>query len=516
MQINPADKHIGYWRFTIGSWLYAWWEALVLAVVALAAIALATSNLALYPAISGWDEGMYLQFADNLVRYGEYATRNGQVFERLQPVGGTGPTLIAPVALALWLSSQSLAAARLVIVAYLLCTLAGGYLLARRLSGQAAGIAGIPLFLIAGYGIYDTLWMGRQVLAELPGFAFLLLGLWAWIRSWRGTLRWLITSGALVGLAVITKNQLIWVLGPSFVVFGLIDWVYYRQLRWTHSLMPLAGVVAGYGAWVLLSLWIVGPEDRLRYLDTQRALTAATFLHVGPQRWIENARLLYTSGQATIAVLSIGYGLYRARTRSLIGVERLVLPLFASAALASFLIMSLPWARYLYPALALAALCSALLVGDLVVWVRNHGPRGDLWVAGALVLAVGVLSGTRIVQNVQRIATADDQSAARFSEIVDLQVPAGARVMNWEWELEFYTQRPMIHPPHRLFAALIDQTYNLRGDPVLDQPRIPADIDYLIVGPFADQTQVFATELAARRHQLVGSEGPYRLYLLDR
>ena len=40
------------------------------------------TNLATYPTISGWDEGMYLQFAHNLAYYGQYATRNGDVFER--------------------------------------------------------------------------------------------------------------------------------------------------------------------------------------------------------------------------------------------------------------------------------------------------------------------------------------------------------------------------------------------------------------------------------------------------
>ena len=49
---------------------------------------------------------------------------------------------------------------------------------------------------------------------------------------------------------------------------------------------------------------------------------------------------------------------------------------------------------------------------------------------------------------------------------------------------------------------------------ILEDPRIPAEIDYLIVGPFATQTQVFVSALAQRNHRLLVSEGSYQLFQL--
>jgi 4-amino-4-deoxy-L-arabinose transferase-like glycosyltransferase len=462
---------------------------------------LATANLTSYPTISGWDEGMYLQFAGNLAYRGEYVT-----------IGGSGPTLIVPIALALRLLGNSLGAARLIMVAYLLAALACVYLLVRSIGGRPAAIASIPLFLIAGYTTYDTIWVGRQVLAEVPSLAFALLGLWLWIKSWRSHQKWLIASAFLFALAVVTKNQFLWIFGLGIVLIFLADRIYYRQLRWASGIVPLAGIVLGYGSWFLLSLWIVHPGDRASYLEAQSALTAASFLHVSLQRSLANLELFYHSEQWLPALVSIAYGLFSSRARTQAALQKLLLPLFTSVALLSFLGPSLPWARYLYLTLALASLCTALLIGDLIGWVGRRGKLGGLLTVVAFVLSLSLLSGQRIVGNIQRIVTTNDRSAEQFAALVDQTVPSSANVLNWEWEIEFYSNRSFVHPPYRLFPAMIDQVYNQRYDPLLDQPRIPPQTHYLIIGPFASQTNVFTSALERQHHALLVCEGPYQLY----
>lgn len=491
------------------------WEAGVLVFLTLLAVILSVVNLGDYPTISGWDEGMYLQFASNLIHHGEYATRNGATFERLVPVGGTGPTLIVPVALALWLGNDNLVAARLAIVAYLLITLIGVYLLARRIGGQLAAIASIPLFLTAGYGAYDTFWMGRQVLAEIPAFAFLMFGVWAWFKSWNGRLPWLIASGVLTALAVVTKNQFIWVLGPSFALLALIDLFYYGQLRWGQRLVPLAGIIIGYAAWFLLSLWIVEAANRASYLETQKLLTAATFLHLSPQRWLTNLKFFYKSEQWLITLIAIAYGLFRSRSRTQEGLQHVTLPLLAGVSLLNFIGLSLPWARYLYPALALAALCGTIFIADLIGWAGARWKLTSASTTGLLVLIILILTGSNLGQMVQRINAAPDVSTQRFAVQVDQLVPAQANILNWEWEIEFYSQHSFIHPPFRLFPALLDQIYNQRHSAILEEPRIPLEANYLVVGPFTSQIHVFDAALMQRNHRLLISEGMYQLYQLD-
>jgi 4-amino-4-deoxy-L-arabinose transferase-like glycosyltransferase len=510
---NPAQEPVYYRPSGWLEWLRGHLE-LALVVLAVPVVAfLALANLAGYPTISGWDEGIFLQFADNLAHQGELAARNGDNFERSSC--SVGPTVMAPVAGAMWISSNSLIAARLVTAVYLLLALVGVYLLVRSIGGWPTAVAAVFLFLTAGYATYDTLWMGRQVLGEVPAFSFLFFGLWAWLKSLHGNSRWLIVGSLLISLAVVTKSQLILILGPSFVLLGLVDRVYYRQLRWVHSIIPIVAIVLGYVVWwSLLSTWIVSPELRASYLEGQSAIVAVTFLHVGPYRWLGNLRFLYGSEQWPIVLVAIAGGLLYSRRRTLGDLRRLALPLFASVALLGFLCLGLPWARYLYPTQVLVALASALFVGDLVRWAQARWKLASVPAAALLALAIAILSGPRLVQDVQRVVTTHDTSAERFAALVDQVTPPGSIVLNWEWEVEFYSQRSFLHPPSQLHRALIDYFYNQRYSPILDDPRFPAEADYLITGPYAVETQMFTAALAQQRPHLLVSEGPYRLYQL--
>jgi len=474
----------------------------------------AVVNLAGYPTISGWDESIFLQFASNLAHYGEYATCSGGTFERMMPLCSVGPTVIAPVGLALLLSNNSLTAARAVPVAYLFIAVVGLYLLMRHLGGWVSAVASILLFLTAGYRVYDTLWLGRQVLGEVPALAFGFLGIWAWLKSWHGNSGWLIASAFLIALAVITKNQLIWLFGPGFVLIALIDRLYHHQLRLAQAFVPLAGTILGYGVSLLFALWIVGPSARASYLEAVNAAASVTFVHTGQHRWLENI-MFYGRLQWLIALATIGYGFYRSRVRSSEGLYRLVLPLFASMALLGFVGLSLPWPRNPHSTLAFVALCNALLIRDLACWAGTRWKPTGLWTAATLTLAVAVLAGPRLVQNMQRITTTSDFSVERFAVLVDQQVPVDSNILNWEWEVEFYSRHSFVHPPYQLSQALWDQMFNQGHEAILNQSRIPPEIKYLIVGPFNDRTQVFTSALEQRRYRLLGNEGPYYLYQLD-
>jgi 4-amino-4-deoxy-L-arabinose transferase-like glycosyltransferase len=470
---------------------------------------LSLANLATYPTISGWDEGTYLQFGSNLARYGEYGTCNGDTFERLIPAGGTGPTLIVPVALALQLSSHSLVAARLVVVIYFLIAVVGVYVLMRQIGGWPAAGVGVLLFIVAGDSTYDMLWASRQVLAEAPAFAFLMFGLWTWIKSWHGNRTWLIASGILIALAVITKNQLLWVIGPGFALTIIIDRLYFHQLNWAHSLVPLGGAILGYGVWYVVALWIVGPTAQTSYLEALSALAAATYLHGNVGRWFYNLQEFFEHPQSWVAMVAIVYGLYRGRERSAASLARVALPIFASVGVAGFILQAIAFPRYELLPLAFALLSCALLIDDLAGWAARRWRSNVPWRVIVIALLTAALAGPRIVQNVQRILTTNDTSAEQFAIQLDNTVPPDAEVLNWEWEIEFYSRSKFVHPPFRLFPALLD-ALDQRYDPILDQPCIPSGTKYLVVGPFGHP--VFDSTLEQRRHRLLVNEGPYYLY----
>jgi 4-amino-4-deoxy-L-arabinose transferase-like glycosyltransferase len=467
------------------------------------------ANLATYPTISGWDEGAYLQMSRNLVRYGEYATRNGDVFERLTPAGGTGPTLIVPVALALRLGGDNLIAARSVMAIYALIAIVGVYLLMRQIAGWPAAIVSVLLFAVAGDRTYDMLWAFRQVLAEAPAFAFTMFGMWAWVKSWQGSRGWLIASGVLIALAVITKNQFIWLLGPGFALITIIDRLYHRRLRWIHGLVPIGGAIIGYGSWYLVSLWIVGPVARPAYLETLRSLAAATYVHGDPERWFHSVKVFFKNQQSAIAVVAIAYVLYSSRERSSRGLSRLMLSVFAAVGVLGFFTMAIPYLRYLAAPLGFALMCCALLVDDLATWVAKRWRSSLPLRPVVIVLLVALIAGPSIMQHALRILTTNDTSAERFAATLDEMVPTGSEVMNWEWEVEFFSQSKFVHPPNRLFPALLD-ALDERIDPIIYQPRVPTDIEYLVIGPFG--YWVFEAALKQRPNRLLANVGEYYLY----
>jgi hypothetical protein len=488
------------------------WEQLMLLILVPIVGFLSLVNLATYPTISGWDEGIYLQFGNDLAQYGEYGTKNGDTFERLIPAGGTGPTLVVPVALALQLSSNSLVAARSVIAIFFLLAVAGVYVLMRQIGGWPAASIGVLLFIIAGNNTYDMLWASRQVLAEAPAFAFLMFGLWAWLKSWHGNRTSLIASGVLIALAVITKNQLLWIVGPGLTLVIIIDRLYYHQLNWAHGLVPLGGAILGYGLWYLVALWIVGPTAQASYLEALKSIAAATYLHGNFGIWLYNLKVFFKNPQSWVAIVVIVYALYRGRERSSANPARVVLPIFASVGVAGFISQAITFPRYGLVPLAFALLACALLIDDLASWTAQRWRSNVPWRVIVIALLTTMLAGPGIIVNMQRILTTNDSSAAQFAARLDETVPEDSEILNWEWEIEFYSNSKFIHPPFRLFPALLD-ALNHRYDAILDQTRIPSEVKYLVVGPFGHP--VFDPALEQRDHRLLVNIGPYTLYQLD-
>lgn len=473
------------------------------------------ANLSQYPIISGFDEGIYLQFAQNLAQYKQYASLSGGQFCPLDPVGGTGPTLILPVAAVLTVAQGSLEGARLVMALYLLAAIAGVYLVVRWIDGWLSAALSVLLFLTAGYATYDTLWLGRQVLAEVPALAFFLWGLWAWLKSWRGARGWLYLSAALFALAIITKNQLILLAFPGFFLLAIADHFYYRQLSWTHFVFPLGGFLAGYVSWQLVSWLIVGPAAWPAYVQGVNALTRASFMHFGLSQWKDNLRMFFSSSVPwLLSLATILYGLFLGRKKSLVGLAQVVLPLLAVIALASFLGFDLPWARYLYLPLALVALFGGVFISNASQWIGARLKPTGLWTGTIVIVLMIVSVAPRFVDDFRSICTTNDTDASDFAAALDEKVPQGQEVLNWEWEVEFYSHSDFVNPPYRLFSALVDEEYNQRTDSILEQSCIPDDIQYLVVGPFATQIDVFDEEMTTRNPKPLVSVGPYTLYQL--
>ncbi|HMN60610.1 MAG TPA: glycosyltransferase family 39 protein [Anaerolinea sp.] len=489
-------------------------ESILLTILIPVLFFLTCWNLVRYPILSGWDEGIYLQFSENLSRYGIYGSIDGDHFHPLLPVGGTGPTLIGTLALAYQIFGESLLVARVVMAAFLLASVVGFYLLVKEISRWEIAVAGVFFYLFAGYGSFDTLWIGRQVLAEIPSYAFLFFGLWLFIQSLRktGTSR-LIASLVLLGLSVVTKNQFIWVLTPAFGAMMLIDLVILKQKRWLHFAAATLTLIASYAVWHFGTIFLV-KDNYQDYQQAQFALLSATFLRWNVFRWVETIKLFIKSGYGLPILLSIAYTLFSIRKHPEDRLTRGLLLCLDCFGLFSALVLSLPWARYIYTGIVFALPLFVLMVHDHILLVRKTRWLFARYAAFSAVFVMVGFIGVKFIIDTGLILRSGDQHAITFGQQVDQKVPAGELVMNWEWEIEFFSQSTYVHPDYQLFPAMIDQTYNQVDAPILDEPRIPAGVHYVVTGPFAIQTRVFEAELAARGAECILQMDAYRLYFL--
>src|SRR6266540_2453471 len=162
------------WRVLERVWL--------LALIA-GAIVLALVNLPYAPR-TWFDEGSHLHVPKTLIQHGVYADISSEGYRYYGPTIGVGPTIMLPIALVFKLFGIGLLQGRIVIVAYLLTALAAGYTLARRLHGQLVGLLAMTLLLASRtFGYQGAIEYGRQVLGEIPGVAFLMLGMLAWLAA---------------------------------------------------------------------------------------------------------------------------------------------------------------------------------------------------------------------------------------------------------------------------------------------------------------------------------------------
>src|SRR5690242_13529018 len=155
------------------------WPAILVA----STILLALVNLPYAPR-TWFDEGSHLHVPKTLIQHGVYADISSEGYRYYGPTIGIGPTIMLPIALVFKLFGIGLIQGRLVIVAYLFIALAASYTLARRLHGQLIALLAVTLLLATRTVNYQgTIEYGRQVLGEIPGVAFLMLGMLAWLAA---------------------------------------------------------------------------------------------------------------------------------------------------------------------------------------------------------------------------------------------------------------------------------------------------------------------------------------------
>ncbi len=474
-----------------------------------ALIALATLNLSSWPA-TWFDEGSHLMVPKSLVLFGVYADYDSEGFRYFGPTTGVGPTVLLPIAVAFKLFGIGLLQARLVMAAYLVLAGLAVYSLSRHLMNErAALLAGVLFVATPGIG---TLEFGRQVLGEVPGFFFLCLGLTVLTATQKAhSYRRLILAGVLLGLAAVTKYQLLVVILPGLVL-GALPSVWRGSRTLNVFVIPMLATLVVFGLWQVCFMAYLGPSSFFENITFVRKAASGAALAFSPERAANAARMLLEPGMLFGALVpAVSYGVLLGTRSDDRSVGWRVVSGFTLAALGWFVFASVGWRRYAYPGMALACLPAAAFFVEGLGRERGRSEQVDAlrwtavaWVTAMVVLGFGVL--------LPRIVIPRSQDAQAMARVVERDVARDAVIASWEPEMTFLTPQVYRVPPQELLPVAVAHVFS-GGPPPSEQYDVMTGVapEYVLEGPFGRGIGLY-TERLSQSYELVETQGPYQLF----
>lgn len=492
----------------------------LLAGVAL--VLLAFVNLGDYPKM-WFDEGIHLHVPKAVVKYGVYADYSSEGFRYYGPTMSVGPTVMLPVALALRIGGIGILQARAVMALYLVAAVVAFFALARRIGGgRFAWIA--TLLLVSSPGL-DLVWLGRQLLGEVPGLLFVAAGLAVFLNAWVRPSFWrLSAAGLLFGLAVVTKYQYLILLGPGLALAWMADRLYYRRLPSATFVVPLAVTVACFALWQVIGIAYLGPSvasENIRLMRTAAAGAAFSFS-------IDHLRraatfLLSFQLYAFLLLPAVAYSAFRALERDIRSQMWTTVLCLTLPGLLWYATASIGWPRYAFAAGAIAALPVARFLGHLTDGFRWPGlpsanesgqelacPRA-LALMAWLWMLVAIVPGLLTVGF--RVLHPPPNEAQAMAAYLERHVPQSALIETWEPELGFLTDHRYRYPPSTLLIDAVAFVWDAGPPPAARYDFLgAASPDYVLEGEFARWVQLYPAARLNRHYRLTAEFGAYRLY----
>ncbi|WP_129674411.1 glycosyltransferase family 39 protein [Candidatus Chloroploca sp. Khr17] len=482
------------------------WEQIALVALVILVLFLAFVNLPYAPR-TWFDEGSHLHVPKTLVNYGVYADISSEGFRYFGPTIGVGPTVMLPVALAFQLGGVGLVQARLVIVLYMAIALLALFLLARRLHGLRIALLTLVLILASRTLRFEGMVeYGRQVLGEVPGIAFLSLGLLAYVqgilRPAHAT-RYALLAGAAFGLALVTKNQFVLIVPPTLALLALLDWRYFRVGNWWLRLAPPAMAVAAFGAWMVIMLTFFGPDGfAANYAKTRQAAGGAIFVFEFEASRRAVVYLIQVYGGLLIPGLL--YSLWRCRQRTPQALAELAPTLMACLWIAWF-VVSLGWARYAFPAVILGSLAVARLAADTIQMLHA---RRLTWPTRAAVAYLGLIILIPLSLTIRTLLSPDD-STHRMAAYLNANIPQNIVIETWEPEIGVLSDHRFHYVPTELLDPAVRHVWS--GGPPVVYDGLDAQPQYVLAGPFSAYTQIYPLEILQRDYTVRFVAEPYVL-----
>lgn len=489
------------------------------AIVLLLAVSVPCLTLRLETCPAPWfDEGLRTNLARTVLEHGVYGTASSDGIHAFDPATSTGPADIAAVAASFRLFGIGTAQARGAIVLFGLVAILSLYAIARWLWGRpAALVAVLTALAVPRLQSTNLIAMARQVMGEAPAAALSLVSLLLLFRSWGSSRRWpLFAAGCAAMLAFQSKGQMAIVsLFPTILVAA---WARSRKVGvdWRRVAAFAAGSAMIASGWLLVQLASTTPEQRLEHAEILRDQVLSQFLIVGRRyfmigTWPTFALMAVAVGLGVLALTRDWRPLRLASTRR--SAELALLTGMAVTAL-WYIGLTPGWTRYAFLALVFAG----LLIGRALYllwlrarrWLRRWPGLRPL--ADRTALAVLALFGLVINLPLLRSACPTEPFAAQMADRIRTSVPRDAVIESNDWEIDALSGHWLYHHPTQRQTTAAIRSFTALEDLRYDYDLFAADPDYLLIGPFGDAFRIYSQAEVRQSFELVGVDGPYRLY----
>ena len=496
-------------------------RVLLYAIALAAVLFLALYHLSDYP-LTWFDEGSHLHVPKALVKFGEYADYSSEGFRYYGPTNGVGPTLLLPIAGVFKLFDVGLLQARLVVVVYLLAALYLFFRLADHLEGKWLAWVALGL-LVASRGV-AIIEYGRQVLGEVPAFAFMLAGLLVWWKSWEKQ-DWMriILAGVLLGLSVVTKTQFLLFLAPTLLIAWLANLFYYRLLPQRVFIVP--GLITGglFAIWQAILLLAIDPQGNLALLTKTSGSAAFVFSMDLIKRSF--GELLSIRGYFGLVGLSLLFGLSLILPKKIVNFKWGILWMLAVINLGWYVFASVSWLRYAFAGLAVSCLFLARIFVDLAGDFRAR--FGEIWQSirrGGVIASMDALRGTLLViimalgaislaLNVRGIVSPPVNAPFQMAAFLNENVPLDEVIETYEPEMGFLSDHRFHFPAHSYLNQTIQSIWMGGASPGEDYTFITDEKPgYILIGEFSTWVNFYSMSDIEANYTQVTAIGPYRLY----
>ena len=421
-------------------------------VAGLVALLLVTAGLYASSAGFHFDEFYFLDAAKQLAVHGKYATFSSGQFRLFDPYLSTGPTVIAPVALALRLFGADYLVARLLMVLLLPVLFLLMYRVTAELHDRTSGLVAV-VFLLC---VPDLWFYALTVLGEIPATVFFLAAVHVLAKAERAGCapgRHAL-AGTLIGLAALTKLLFLPAVGALAAV---ALWARIRRATWSSGY-----ATATWASLLVLLVWELAQLAGLgmaQYLEMRSEFWAIVGAESGVRPWLmpgarggaaawvdlvaDNLAALQVEGGLHVLplVTLVAVGLVEAGRSVARGGPDAPLHLVVGAFLASDLGWFLlarhnPWFRLLLPAyVVLGVYVAPFLVRAWRALLQQPRRRPDLVqgaVASYLVVALGAIPAVVNARELLRTCQARPALAdLGFVEAIRRTVPPDARIGYW-------------------------------------------------------------------------------------